>query len=210
VISSIAPIETSALIIVDAWDRHWDPKTNKNADVLCSKINSFATKFRERGGLIIHAPSDVVDNYNQQEIELNFPYNTIKQEQLLKKLSQLKIPFGSKPLYGPLVWSFQNKNIEIKENDYISECGKVIYNILQQHNISTLYYCGMHSNHCILWTREFSILHMIHNNIKTLLIGELTLTLPLDGHVQIINFYNKHICPVISEKEIFERKSSNL
>ena len=54
-----------AVVITDMWDKHWcDAATDRVAELACH-INKFVTEARERGALIIHAPSDTMGFYDK-------------------------------------------------------------------------------------------------------------------------------------------------
>ncbi|MDR1764034.1 MAG: hypothetical protein LBR64_08835, partial [Dysgonamonadaceae bacterium] len=60
------PSET-AIVICDMWDRHWCPYATANVAEMAPAMNNMLAAARERGILIIHAPSECMDYYK------NFP-----------------------------------------------------------------------------------------------------------------------------------------
>ena len=105
--------------------------------------------------------------------------------------------------YEKRKFNIEHPNIEIKDEDYVTTSGSEIYNLLKQNKIEKLYYCGAHANICILWTREFSILQMQHNKIDTMLIEDLSVSLPIDKYDSLLSFYNQHICQTILKNKIY-------
>jgi hypothetical protein len=55
----------SAVIIMDMWDKHWCKGATQRVKELAGPINSFIKVLRDKGALIIHSPSDVVDFYER-------------------------------------------------------------------------------------------------------------------------------------------------
>tara|TARA_B100001094_G_scaffold331692_1_gene400921 strand:- start:1397 stop:1996 length:600 start_codon:yes stop_codon:yes gene_type:complete len=196
----------NALIIVDVWDNHWDKQTVSGLDNLATDINLFASKVRSNGDLVIHAPSKVTRQYKKRPIEISDTYNIIEKNKLINQLNNLKFPLildGN----GAPNWSKQHPNIEIHESDYISANGSEIFNLLKKFGIKNLYYCGVHANICILWTRQFSILQMQHNGIDTTLIEDLSMSLPVDQYDKLLSFYNEHICKTIKKDKVYEESN---
>src|SRR3954447_835101 len=53
----------TAVIICDLWDKHWCESATRRVGEMAPRINEFVTAVRERGGLIVHAPSDTMKTY---------------------------------------------------------------------------------------------------------------------------------------------------
>jgi len=191
-----------ALIIVDVWDNHWDSNTKEMLSDLSNNINEFANMVRSNGDLVIHAPSMVMDQYEKRKIDKKYPYQLIQKNVLADRLKKLKFPLildGK----GQPNWKKQHPNIQIKNEDYVTTNGSEIYNLLKQNKIEKLYYCGAHANICMLWTRQFSILQMQHNKIDTMLIEDLSVSLPTEKYDSLLSFYNQHICQTILKNKIY-------
>ena len=66
------PVETeitweaskTAVVIVDMWDDHWCPNAAKRVAEMAKPMNQLLLLAREKGMLIIHAPSSTVDFYS--------------------------------------------------------------------------------------------------------------------------------------------------
>ena len=56
------PDET-AVIVCDMWQRHWCDGAVKRGAEMAPRMNRFITEARERGALIVHAPSSGMEHY---------------------------------------------------------------------------------------------------------------------------------------------------
>src|SRR5258708_6227457 len=57
-----APSET-AIVICDMWDKHWCSGATQRVGVLAQKMVPVLAAARQRGILVIHAPSETMDFY---------------------------------------------------------------------------------------------------------------------------------------------------
>ena len=53
----------TAIIVCDMWDQHWCKGATQRAAELAPRMNDAVAKARDKGVLIIHAPSGTVDYY---------------------------------------------------------------------------------------------------------------------------------------------------
>jgi nicotinamidase-related amidase len=189
----------NALIIVDVWDTHWDKSTKHSLNTLASDINAFAIKARNNGDLVIHAPSGVI---NKKKLPTNSKYNLINKNKLHDQLIKLNFPMILDANGSPN-WTKPHPNIDINESDYVTGNGSEIFNLLKKYDIRNLYYCGVHANICILWTRTFSILQMQNNGINAALIQDLSMSLPNKKYNELLSFYKKHICDIKLKEQIY-------
>ena len=154
-----------AIILYDCWDKHWDGN-QFDLDLNCKKINNFVNYARSNNYLIIHHPSDCVGD----KTEDNFILNPLPKTDLLYNISNQPLP-GSKWK----VWSKQNPNIEINNQDFITEDLNNLLKILKENSIEELYYVGYHINLCILWARKTSIGNLKQLiDIKTYIVKDLS------------------------------------
>ena len=61
--SQVVEVEKAAILISDMWDRHWSAGATARAAILAQQIDSFVKRCRALGCVIIHAPSDTMDFY---------------------------------------------------------------------------------------------------------------------------------------------------
>ena len=70
-------------------------------------------------------------------------------------------------------WTCQHPGLKIAPEDYISDNGGEIYNLLRSRSIETVFYTGVHANMCIL-NRSFAIKQMTKWGVHCVLLRDLT------------------------------------
>jgi nicotinamidase-related amidase len=212
-----------ALVIVDLWDQHWHPQASKRIAELATRIDVFARQLRQRGVLIIHAPSDT-DYYEGSDarerafdIHRVFPFN-FQDWQPSKPM-----PFVA-PTWVPntlLPWSKQHDAVMIDhEKDVISAHGPEIHNVIMKRGIKVLLFVGVHSNECIFNSRSFSIPKMHNNGVQTVLVQDmvdgiiddkdLRITSWDEANRIIAHYYAKYVCPVMSSNDVLSKMDLNV
>ena len=58
------PAHDTGLLICDVWDNHWCRGAVEREAEMIGRLNQTVSKAREKGVLIIHAPSDTMDFYS--------------------------------------------------------------------------------------------------------------------------------------------------
>jgi nicotinamidase-related amidase len=173
----------TALLVCDMWDRHWCRGAEERAGVLARRIGPVIELARERGVLIIHAPSDTIEHYHQTAARINMLKIAACDPPEPLPLADPPLPIddsdggcegGSNTIpRDTKVWSRENAEISMAGNDLISEDGREIYSALRWHGVDTLLFAGVHANMCIL-TRSFGIRQMIRWGVNCVLIRDLT------------------------------------
>lgn len=183
--------EKTAIIICDMWDRHWCQGATARVGEMAPRMNAVLTEARRRGVHIIHAPSDTMKFYAdnpqrkraQQAPTAPAPPDVAK----WKSLNQAKegpLPIDDAdggcndvppcPQGGP--WRQQIAVLEIAPEDYVSDSGPEIYNVLQQLGVEHVIIMGVHTNMCVLG-RPFSIRAMVGLGKQVVLMRDLTDTM---------------------------------
>jgi nicotinamidase-related amidase len=189
----------TALIICDMWDDHWCKSAARRVGEMAGPLNEVVKTAREKGVLIIHAPSSVVDFYKDAPQRLHAkkaPYAKAP-----TKLSE-KDRWGTKwcwpdPAFEGVLpiddsdmgcscdepkceireaWSRQIKTIEIVEGDAITDNGQETYNLLASRKIDNVILCGVHLNMCVLG-RPFGIRQMVKVGKNVALMRDMTDTM---------------------------------
>jgi nicotinamidase-related amidase len=170
----------TALIICDMWDKHWCRGANERVVPLAAKAVPVIAKAREKGILIIHAPSETMGFYADTP-----------QRKAIADLSRInppaplaldapKLPIddsdGGCDTPGDTTfkaWSRQIATIPIDPRDLISDQGAEVYSALKLRGIETLLVMGVHTNMCIL-NRTFAIKQMTRWGVRCVLLRDLT------------------------------------
>jgi nicotinamidase-related amidase len=209
------PAQHTAIIICDMWDQHWSRGANERVDAMAPRMNKVLDTARAAGVHIIHAPSNVVDNYKDTPARrriLNVP--AVPPPQLLEHPDP-PLPIDNSDegsdtgeTEAKRVWSKQHAAITIDQSrDVISDSGEEIYSYMQQQDIIQLAIMGVHTNMCVL-NRSFGIKQMVRWGIDVVLVRDLTDTMynpampPYVSHHEgthlVIAFIEKHWCPTIT------------
>jgi nicotinamidase-related amidase len=175
----------TAFIIVDMWDRHWSEGASRRSLVLAEKINAAAVRARNKGILVVHAPSDTMDFYRgvparERFLSLEAP-GVIPEPVILEDHSQPvdSSDGGSDTVDSyprdTLVWKRQSEMIAIdQDRDLLcGDEGDRLCAHLVSRRIRFLIYAGVHANMCIL-DRSFAIKAMRRRGFQTALIRDLT------------------------------------
>ena len=177
------PATATALIICDMWDRHWCDTATQRVDALAHKISPVVDLARQRGVLIIHAPSETMDFYKDYPARLKMLQLPQVQPPEPLALTDPPLPIDDsdggcdnpdnslKP--NTRTWTREHSAIHILDGDLISDNGREVYNALHAHGIRTLLFAGVHANMCIL-NRSFAIRQMTRWGIRCILIRDLT------------------------------------
>jgi nicotinamidase-related amidase len=170
----------SAVIVCDMWDKHWCTGANVRVAALVKRMEPFLEEARRHGITIVHAPSETMDYYAgtpQREKMLHLPKFTPPEE---LKLTAPPLPIddsrGGCDTPGEKehkAWQCENAGLRIAPEDYISDNGQEIYNLLRARGIETVFYTGVHANMCIL-NRTFAIRQMTKWGMRCVLLRDLT------------------------------------
>jgi nicotinamidase-related amidase len=180
----------SAIIVCDMWDQHWCRGANRRVAELARRLEPVLENARAKGITIVHAPSDTMGFYAQ-----------MPQRQRILSLPSLGPPKEIEISAPPLpiddsgggcdtagdrehrVWTSEQAILKIAPEDYISDNGREIYNLLRSRGIRTVFYTGVHTNMCIL-NRTFAIKQMTRWGMHCILLRDLTDAMygPQDAH----------------------------
>ncbi|MDR0731180.1 MAG: isochorismatase family protein [Treponema sp.] len=224
----VLPLETgkTALIVVDMWDRHWCSGATSRCGALALKINDAVQRARNRGLLIVHAPSDTMDFYHEHPARLRFleaaagPRREFKTVPIADYPSPVDASDGGSDTptldaYAPntMVWKRQTDKIGIDpELDLIcGDEGEQLRSVLWSRGINCLVYMGVHTNMCVLG-RSFGIINMLRHGFSTILVRDLTDAMynpekpPYVDHDEgtrlIVEYIEKKYCSTIGSDQI--------
>ena len=170
----------SALIVCDMWDKHWCSGANVRVAALVKKLEPVLETARGKGMIIVHAPSETMSFYAnapQRQRMLALPKFSPPEE---IKIASPPLPIddsdGGCDTPGEKehrAWTSEHPGLKIAPEDYISDNGQEIYNLLRSRGIQTVFYTGVHANMCIL-NRTFAIKQMTKWGIRCILLRDLT------------------------------------
>ena len=222
--TSVNPEET-AIIIVDMWDRHWCTGATVRCTAFAPKIDSAVRRAREKGSLIIHAPSDTGNFYKGSQAVKRFLSVPILDNIPSLEIKEYPLPVDSSDggsdtiqdySVNTKVWTRQTEKIYIdEEKDIIifggENDGDMIYSYLKPQNINNIIYMGVHTNMCILG-RPFAIKAMLRRGMNVMLCRDLTDAMynpekpPYVSHSEgtrlVIEYIEKFYCPTILSEQI--------
>jgi type 1 glutamine amidotransferase/nicotinamidase-related amidase len=189
------PIEGTAILICDMWDKHWCTFASERVAEMAPQMNDVLKPAREAGILIIHAPSETMAFYQDTPQRRRAQAAPSVEPQQVREVEEPPLPIddsdGGCPeeerQYG--AWTRQHPAIEIGEHDVISDDGREIYNVLEQEGIDHLIIMGVHTNMCVLG-RSFAIRQMTRWGKDCYLVRDLTDTM-----------YNPAMPPKVSHDE---------
>ena len=218
----------TAIIICDMWNEHWCKGATRRVEELAERMNEVVRKSRNKGVLIIHAPSGTIGNYK------DIPAR--KRAQDAPKAANLPKDIGGwctwineeeKKTGYPIdhsdggcdcepkckqgsPWRKQIEAIEILDEDAISDSGVEIWNLLEQRGINNVILMGVHTNMCVLG-RPFGLRNMARYGKNVVLMRDLTDTMynsrmkPFVSHFTgtdlVIEHIEKFVCPTITSIE---------
>jgi nicotinamidase-related amidase len=217
-----APHET-AVIICDMWDTHWCKRASERCSLLALQLEGFASAVRERGTLVVHAPSDTMSFYagmpqreRARQVKRVKPPLPIRMRSIdPDREGPLPIVDSDggcdddlpRPHFSSAPWTRQHPAIAIAPQDIISDDGKEIYSILVRSGIKNIFMTGVHTNKCVL-ARPFGIRQMVLLGINVVLVRDLTDSLynpsmpPMVSHQEgtrlIVEHIEKYWCPSIT------------
>ncbi len=188
----------TAVVVCDMWDDHWCRGAARRVVELADPMNQVIAQARQRGALIIHAPSTTVDFYDgtpQRQLAKSAPY------------AKPPVPLATSPRWGtawcwpdqeregelPIddsdmgcdcaekckiaaPWTRQIAAIDIGPDDAISDNGQEVYNLLTQRGIDHVLIMGVHLNMCVLG-RPFAIRQLTQLGKDVVLVRDLTDTM---------------------------------
>jgi nicotinamidase-related amidase len=191
--------ERTALIICDMWDDHWCRGAAQRVTELAPAMNKAVAAARERGVLIIHAPSTCVDFYKEtparkraqnapaakSPIELStverwgtawcYPDKKIEPELPIDD-SDMGCDCAVKCKIEP-PWKRQIDLLEIdQERDAILDNGQELVDLFAERRIDHVMIMGVHLNMCVLG-RPFGVRQLTRLGKEVVLVRDMTDTM---------------------------------
>jgi nicotinamidase-related amidase len=219
-------VSETAIIVCDMWDDHHCKIAAQRVGVMAPRMNQVLTAARDRGVMIIFAPSETMNIYAgtpfRKRMEQAKP---VKPPAPIAKRCD-RDPAGEPPTLpedteldcddcelGPVVrrHTRQHAGLDITGFDGISDSGQEIYNFCAQEGIKNIVLMGVHTNYCIL-ARPFGIRQMLKLGKNVVLARDLTDALydprqpPHVSHARgteiVVEHIERYLCPSILSKDL--------
>lgn len=202
--------EKTAIIVTDMWDRHWCESATQRVAALAPAMENTLNSARDKGVTIIHSPSGTMDFYKdapQRKAAIETPSHLapegfpINDWCYLDTNKEAALPIDDsdggcdrpcadgEPCEEMTAWSRQIPEISIEMEDFITDQGQEVYNILVENKIEHIVVMGVHLNMCVLG-RPFAIRQLANLNKNVVLMRDMTDTM-----------YNPEMPPYVSHFE---------
>ncbi len=217
----------TAVVVVDVWDTHSCKSATRRLDALVPRMNKLVGAMRDRGALIVHAPSDTMKHYEgtpHRALAKNAPAAPVPAGVAFKWNYLDPAREGPLPIDDSdggcdcatkceprIAWKSEHPGIEIKPGDAVSDQGREIFNLLEQRGVRNVMVLGVHTNMCILG-RSFGIRQMTRLGKNVVLVRDLTDTMydprrpPHVAHDRgtalVIEHVEKFWCPTILASDV--------
>ena len=196
----------TAVIVCDMWDLHHCLNAVRRGAEMAPRMDRFLVEARNRGALIIHAPSECMAAYKDHPARKR-AQQIPRAKNLPKDIGKWcnRIPAEEKGTYpidqsdggedddpaehrawadklkamgrNPRApWKSQTDALTIRDTDLISDSGEEIWSALEQRGISNVILLGVHTNMCVLG-RPFGLRQMAKNGKNVVLVRDLTDTM---------------------------------
>ncbi len=209
----------TALVLCDIWDSHWCRGAVERLNALTPRMNDVVTACRDRGILIVHAPSDTLEFYRDAPARKRAESVPVVHPPSDRDLPDPPLPVdasdegadtGETETFS--AWSRQHPDIFIdQDKDLMSDNGPQIYACFRHYGIRNMLMMGVHTNMCILH-RSFGIKQMVRWGVPVALVRDLTDIMynpamppyvsPEEGTRLVVSFIEKHWCPTVHSSDI--------
>ena len=193
----------TALIVCDVWDYHHCLNAVRRLEEFAPRLDQVLKAARDRGAIIIHAPSDCMPAYVDHPARLraihtppatplpdgiNTWYSRLSQEGRDYPIDQSDGGEDDDPQEHAawaaklkalgrnpgMPWKKQSDMITIDpQRDYITDRGDEVWKILERNAIRHVILTGVHCNMCVLG-RPFGLRQMVRNKKQVVLMRDLT------------------------------------
>lgn len=218
------PSET-AIIICDMWDHHWCKGAESRVAEMAPFMNNVLNVARQKGILIVHAPSDCMDHYK------DYPQRKLVQQYASRATQEYDggaLLTTEQKAVWPIdqsnggcndtprctegsPWTQETNLLTIGDKDAISDSGKEIIGLLRNKGIRRVILMGVHTNMCVV-NRSFGMRNMTRYGMQVALMRDLTDAMydarqsPYVDHFKglglMIEYIEKYIAPTILSTDI--------
>jgi nicotinamidase-related amidase len=210
---------STAIVICDMWDNHWCKSASARCGEIAKRMELVLQAARNRGVLIVHAPSECMDAYKdtaQRKVAIEARKVPLPAE---RNLSDPPLPIDDSDggcddepqCKNYKAWTREHPALTIAADDVVSDNGAEIYNLLKARGINTVLIMGVHTNMCVL-RRSFAIRQMTKWGVSCVLVRDLTDTMynprmkpnvpHAEGTALVVNHIEKYWCPSMLSKDL--------
>ena len=224
----------TAVIVIDVWDKHWCAGANRRVGEMVDRFDAFVKALRDRGVLVIHAPSDTMKSYEgtpQRKLAQSAPAAPAPDGVSFKWNYLDPAAEGQLPIDDSdggcdcqpqckthNAWKAQHPAIHVADADAVTDNGREVYNLLRQRGVQNVIVCGVHTNMCVLG-RPFGIRQLTRLGFNVALVRDLTDTMynprmrPFVPHARgtdlVVEHVEKHWCPTITSDQVLAREAGD-
>ena len=218
----------TAAIVCDMWDRHWCEGATRRVAEMAPRMNEVLRLAREKGALIIHAPSECMKFYKDHPARtqaVNAPEAPGTPQFLAKWAPKLETEEGARwpvdqsdggcdcepKCRQGSPWRRQIDAIEIRDEDAITDSGLEVWRLLAARGIENVILVGVHTNMCVIG-RPFGLRNLRRAGKTVVLVRDLTDTMynsrrrPFVPHFTgtdlVVAYIERYVCPTISSADI--------
>lgn len=219
----------TAIIICDMWDKHWCRGATERVAEMAPFMNRVVSLAREKGVLIVHAPSDCMDFYQDhpaRKLGRKYRYRSVEKklaDGLLDSEVEAAWPFeisgggcDDKPQCQTReAWTKQIETIEILEGDAITDSGLEAGSLFVKRGIRNVILVGVHTNMCVIG-RSFGLRNMKRLGMNVVLMRDMTDTMydsasspfvsHFTGNSLMHEYIEKYVCPTMVSSDITGQK----
>jgi len=218
------PQET-AVIICDMWDQHWCKGATRRVAELAPEMNKVLHSARDKGFLIVHAPSECMkfyEDYPQRKAATKYAERKdyyIEGSGLLPSEKNAVWPIDQSnegcndtprcEVYSP--WKKQIELIDIRSNDVISDSGPELLGLFKERGIRRIILMGVHTNMCVI-NRSFGLRSMARNGMQVTLMRDMTDLMyderqhPYVNHFEglglMVEYIEKYVAPTMVSTDL--------
>ena len=222
-------VAETAIVVCDMWDDHYCKIAAQRVGVMAPRMNQVLTAARDRGVMILFAPSETMNIYAgspyrrrmQQATPVKPPVPILKRCARDPNSDEPPLPIDPDANgcddceQGPVVrrHSKQHPALDIVGFDGISDDGEEIYNFCRQEGIKNIVLMGVHTNFCIM-NRSFGIRQTTRLGLNIVLVRDLTDSLsdprqpPYVSHARgtalVVEHIEKYWCPSILSTDLLQ------
>lgn len=218
------PAET-AIIVCDMWNEHWCKGATERVGELAPKMNAVLKAARDKGILIVHAPSDCMDHYKdypQRKAAEKYASSTdqyVEGRDVLPTEKNAKWPIDQSNegcndtprCEVRKAWSSQTDLLTIDPKDVISDSGPEMQRLFAAKGINRVVLMGVHTNMCVV-SRPFGMRNMLSSGKQVFLMRDMTDLMydarayPYVNHFEglglMVEYIEKYIAPTITSTDL--------